>query len=303
METTSSIPVKNEQKQVIIEALHFVERHLEEELSIKEVTAQFEKSHWYFQRLFRSVVGLSLGNYLRLRRLSEAALLLRNSDLRIIDIAMQFDFGSQEAFARAFKAFSQVTPTEYRSDRNWVLLEFQNALTDEKIEYFWNDVQRTPHLIQFPEKILYGTRVDFNSHFEEGSDCATKVVAHWQGFLKRKKNIRSQICPQMYGVALSSEKEMREKTLSYFSSVETDDLTQNLPDHEYLALQSGLYAAFENRGLAQKRSSLMDYVYGIWLPQSSYKRGTGYDFEVFDHRYSLGNENSISFLYIPIKKD
>jgi AraC family transcriptional regulator len=299
----SEIQVKQSQKQVVLDAIAFVENNLEEPISIKEVTEQFENSHWYFQRLFRSVVGLSLGNYLRLRRLTEAASHLRHSQLRVIDIAMQFDFGSQEAFARAFKQFAQMTPTEYRDNRKYVIREVQNPLTPEKIEYFWQDVQRVPSLQNLSSKVLYGSRVDFNSHFEEGSDCAVKVVAHWQKFLKEKKAIQRQTGKEIFGVALSSELEMREKKLSYIASVETSDFEQNIPGYEYLELPSGLYAAFENRGLAQKRSSLMDYVYGIWLAQSEYKRGRGYDFEVFDHRYSLNNEKSISYLYIPIEKE
>lgn len=289
-----------ELRNVVMKAIDFVEAHLQEPISLKEVTGEFETSHWYFQRLFRSVVGVSIGQYLRLRRLSESAVLLKKSKMKIIDIAVLFDFGSQEAYARAFKQFALMTPTEYRETEKFVIRQFQNKLTHEKLNYFWNNIQRTPEIKKIESKYLVGSLVDFQSHFEEGSDCAIKVVKHWQDFLKTKNSIQSQKSEKLYGIALSSEKELREKKLKYFAGVEIIEKQNDLSVFTELELPAGTYAAFENKGLAQHHSSLIDYVYGIWLVNSEFQRGIGYDFEVFDHRYKLGDPDSISFLYIPI---
>lgn len=290
----------NVQKDIILRAIEFVEANLEESISIKDITEQFENSHWYFQRLFRSVTGISLGSYLRLRRLSEAAVFLKTSQLRVIDIAIQFDFASQEAFARAFKDFSQLTPIEYRKSDKYVIRDVLNRITKEKIDFFWNNVQREPKIENLSTRTLYGSMVDFKSHFEEGSDCSTKVVDHWVTFLKSKKQISGIVDKKIYGVALSDEKELREKRLTYIACVETTDTTQSVNGFEYVQLPGGTYAGFENRGLASERFKLMDFIYGIWLPSSGYTRGLGYDYEVFDHRYALNDKNSISFFYIPI---
>jgi AraC family transcriptional regulator len=297
-------PLTNSQishKELIVEAIDFVEKNLREPISVKQVTLQFEKSHWHFQRLFRSIVGISLGNYLRLRRLTEAAFQLRESSRKIIDIAMDFDFGSQASFTRAFKEFSHMTPLEFRRNTKYVARDILRPLSQEKIDFYWRDVQRTPSIVQLPPKNFYGLRVDYKSHFEEGSDCKEKVLTQWQNFLPRKKEIRNQLGKEFYGLALSSELELRERRLSYLAGVETGDLQQSVPDFEYARILGGTYACFENRGLAQQRSSLIDFIYGIWLPESPYQRGLDYDFEVFDKRYSLGNPDSISMLYIPLK--
>jgi AraC family transcriptional regulator len=289
------------QKELVVEAINFIENNLQEPISLPQITRQFEKSHWHFQRLFRCITGISLGTYLRMRRLTEASFLLRNSSQKIIDIAMQFDFGSQASFTRAFKEFSQMTPLEYRRSTKYLARDILRPLSREKIDFYWRDVQRTPTIAELPSKNFYGLRVDFKSHFEEGSDCSEKVVAHWEKFLPRKKEIRHQIGKELYGLALSTELELRERKLSYLACVETSDLEQKIPDFEYVQISGGSYAAFENRGLAQQRSSLLDFIYGIWLPSSNYERGRDYDFEVFDRRYSLGNLDSISTLYIPLK--
>lgn len=228
--SASKESVKDVQKDIILAAITYVERNLEEPIQIEDVALAFEKSHWYFQRLFRSVIGVSLGHYLRLRRLSEAAWLLRNSDQRIIDIAIRFDFGSQEAFTRAFKKFGGINPNEYRENSNYVIREILNAVTAEKLNYFWSGVQRVPTIVQLPEKFLFGSRADFLSHFEEGSDCKVKIVEHWLKFLGLKKSVADQVGKEIYGVALSDEKDLREKKLSYLASVETTNLNQKVLD-------------------------------------------------------------------------
>ncbi len=291
-------PVK---KDIVVEAIHLIESGLQSSISVSEIGRNFEKSHWNFQRLFRSVVGLSMGNYIRLRRLTEAASLLRNTNERILDIAILFDFSSQEAFARAFKKFSGLTPSEYRENRNIVIRDTQSRLSNDRIEYFWNNVQRSPTIKTLDSFIVCGMKVDFLSHFEEGSDCAVKVVEHWKKFAQTKHLIKDHKKGELYGIALSSELELREKKLTYLAGVSTTNTDQNLTDHSFINMQGGLYALFENRGLAQKHSSLMDYIYGIWIPNSQYKRRPGYDFEIFDKRYQLDNEDSISTFCLPIE--
>ena len=67
-----------------------------------------------------------------------------------------------------------------------------------------------------------------------------------------------------------------------------------------LVLPSGQYACFENRTLPEQNSSLIDYIYGIWLPSSNYDRGRGYDLEIFDHRYVAGDPSSVCRFFVPV---
>jgi len=297
---SNSSPSKERFFKFTTEALDFIESNLTEPISVKEVTENFEKSHWHFQRMFRSVVGISIGQYLRERRLTEAARMLKESDMRILDIAVQFEFGSQEAFSRSFKKSFSVAPSDYRENNNLVLREARKKITSDKLEYFWSNVQRTPDLIQMDQKFLVGMKVEFQSHFTEGTDCKTKVVDQWLNFLPKKKQIKNQLSKEVYGVALSSELDLREEKLSYLSATEVTRVEDPPEGMTSLVLPEGLYARFENRGATDQHSSLVDYIYGIWLPSSLYNRGLGYDFEIFDHRYDHQNENSISRFLIPV---
>jgi AraC family transcriptional regulator len=96
--------------------LDLVERNLRAELSLEDVSRRLGYSPWYCTRQFSRVMGMSLRSYLRLRRLSEAAIALRDGGNGILDVAVEFGFSSQEAFTRAFKAAWGRAPGAWRSD-------------------------------------------------------------------------------------------------------------------------------------------------------------------------------------------
>lgn len=293
--------IKSELFNLTSHSLSEIEKNLTENISVEDITQKFEKSHWQFQRMFRSIAGISMGQYVRERRLSEAAQRLRKTEQRILDIALEFNFNSQEAFSRSFKSFFGFTPGDYRTNLNIALREFRNPITVEKLHFFWENVQRVPEIIEREEALLVGSIIEFKSHFVEGSDCQTKVVAHWAQFSQRKNTIPHRSNQETTGVVMSSELDLREEKLTYFSSVEVTEVNDIPEGLQEMTIPGGLYACFENRGCAQTTGSLMDFVYGIWLDSSGYTRRKGFDLEIFDYRYKQGDPNSISRFLIPVK--
>ena len=98
----------------IFETIDFIEENMTDEVNISTLAKQVGVSPWHFQRLFKSLVGDSLGGYLRGRRLAMALELLQTSNLRIIDIAVHVGFNSHEAFTRSFKQKFNVGSKDYR---------------------------------------------------------------------------------------------------------------------------------------------------------------------------------------------
>jgi AraC family transcriptional regulator len=95
--------------------IDLVERNLRGELTLGDVSRRLGYSPWYCTRQFSRVVGMSLRSYLRLRRLSEAVVALRDGNRGILEVAVEFGFSSQEAFSRAFKSAWGVAPGAWRS--------------------------------------------------------------------------------------------------------------------------------------------------------------------------------------------
>ncbi len=95
-------------------ALDYTETHLTEDINYQTVAEQAYSSAFHFQRVFTMLCGFTLGDYVRMRRLSLAAEALIQTTDKVIDIALQFGYDTPESFSRAFTRFHGVTPTEAR---------------------------------------------------------------------------------------------------------------------------------------------------------------------------------------------
>src|ERR1700733_1262615 len=96
-------------------ALWFIESHLAEALTLDEVAAIGGVSRFHMVRAFAAATGLSVMRYVRARRLSEAARALAAGAPDILTLALDADYGSHEAFTRAFRDQFGLTPETVRS--------------------------------------------------------------------------------------------------------------------------------------------------------------------------------------------
>ena len=94
--------------------IDYVESNLAEKLDLKHLASIACCSIHTFQRLFCYITDISIVEYIRLRRLTAAALELQQSDIKIIDLAMKYGYQSPVSFARAFQVVHGVTPSEAR---------------------------------------------------------------------------------------------------------------------------------------------------------------------------------------------
>src|SRR5260370_15557789 len=96
-------------------ALWYIESHLAGELTLDEISAIGGISRFHMVRAFAAATGLSVMRYVRARRLSEAARALANGAPDILTLALDADYGSHEAFTRAFRDHFGVTPEAVRA--------------------------------------------------------------------------------------------------------------------------------------------------------------------------------------------
>src|SRR5882672_6285002 len=95
-------------------ALWFIESHLADALTLDEIAVVGGISRFHMVRAFGAATGLSVMRYVRVRRLSEAARALANGAPDILALALDADYGSHEAFTRAFRDHFGVTPETVR---------------------------------------------------------------------------------------------------------------------------------------------------------------------------------------------
>ncbi|MEF2247089.1 MULTISPECIES: AraC family transcriptional regulator [unclassified Paenibacillus] len=102
-------------KDSVQRAIQYMENRLTYKMTLEEIAAHVGFSAFHFHRLFRSTVGMNIGDYLRNRRLCQASRLLLHTEESILNISLDCHFESQEAFTRAFKKIYGMPPGRYRS--------------------------------------------------------------------------------------------------------------------------------------------------------------------------------------------
>ncbi|MBQ6383281.1 MAG: helix-turn-helix domain-containing protein [Clostridia bacterium] len=96
------------------ESVDFMEKNLTEELDIEEIAGKAALSPFYYQRIFGALCGMTVGEYIRARRMTLAAQELAGTDAKVIDAALRYGYDSPDSFAKAFQRFHGISPSQAR---------------------------------------------------------------------------------------------------------------------------------------------------------------------------------------------
>ena len=278
-------------------AIEFIEENLQEVLSITEIASKAYFSAFHFQRLFQAISGFTVQLYIRKRRLTEAAILLKETDKSILEIAISFQYGSQEAFTRAFESCFGMTPAQYRKKE--ISIDY---LTKIKFMDYQKRTQKDidihkPEIIHLSKIDIIGyeykTNLNNEKYFEE-------IPGFYDDFGRNEYYLRipNRISPAFaYGIGCNFYDDGK---FSFIVGETVRQAEKKLEDgFVNLEIAEGRYAVFKvaaSVGLAQ---NTWRYIYSTWLPNSNYERREGPDFEVTDVCNSI---NKLSMkIYIPIK--
>ena len=99
----------------VAKAVWFIESHFTDELTLADIAAVAGVSRFHMARAFGMTTGFSVMQYVRGRRLSEAARLLAQGAPDILTLALDIGYGSHEAFTRAFREQFGTTPEQIRA--------------------------------------------------------------------------------------------------------------------------------------------------------------------------------------------
>ncbi len=136
--------------QSLSRAIHYIENHLTNDIKIDDVSYQAYTSSSHFQLIFHVVIGITVGEYIRYRRLSLAALDLLQPHSRIIDVAMRYRYDTQESFSKAFTRFHGVPPSKVQRGKVKLFhplsinvtiqggFDMSRKLIDE---FYWSDIE------------------------------------------------------------------------------------------------------------------------------------------------------------------
>lgn len=124
----------NNYKFVVKKSIMYIEEHLHEPLTIEDIARQSNFSKFHFHRIFQKSAGMTITEYIRMRRLANASAALLYSKERILDIAFYYQFESQESFTRAFKKIYKLPPGQYRRLMSDVIKNKEESYMETKIK-------------------------------------------------------------------------------------------------------------------------------------------------------------------------
>lgn len=244
-------------------ALDYIEDNLEEEIDYSVAAQAACCSEFHFSRMFSSIAGVSLSEYIRRRRITKAAFDIQKSDQKIIDIAMKYGYDSPDAFARAFRKLHGVAPLFARESgvqlKSFPRISFQITIKgDVEMEYRIENVDSSLRFVGKVETVktarafkqipaLWGKAKKEGIH-------ERLVALSWEA---PKCTLQSLV-----GVC-GKEAAIMEDAFDYFMGVRYDGAT---PDGmSELIIPPSKYAVFPNVVDAWKR------LYAEWVPTSGYE--------------------------------
>jgi AraC family transcriptional regulator len=100
---------------VISDTIEYIESSMSHKLTLADLSARVRISDFHFNRIFKTVTGMTLKQYILGRKLAKAAEQLKSTRRSVIDIALGLGFEYPEVFSRAFKNQLGVSPAAFRS--------------------------------------------------------------------------------------------------------------------------------------------------------------------------------------------
>jgi AraC family transcriptional regulator len=99
------------------EVIEYINTHLENNLALSELAAVACISQTYFASLFKQSMGITPHQYVMQCRIEKAKVLLRESQLTLVEVSQQVGFQNQSHFTRVFKQYTSVTPKVYKDSQ------------------------------------------------------------------------------------------------------------------------------------------------------------------------------------------
>ena len=266
--------------QGIQRAIDYVEANITQEVDFEEAARQAYASSFHFQRVFGILCGFSLGDYIRMRRLSLAAEELSRGDAKIIDVAMKYGYDTPESFSRAFSRFHGISPSEAKRGgnvRTFTPLSVKLTLTGgSKMDY---RIEKRDAFQVVCKRKRVGK--------PQSANATPDITAMWQEFGADGTMGRLIAClPEnpimkgLLGICFSSE--LDAKQFPYGIGVEYDGRKVD-DDLEIVTIPANTYAVFTSKG--KMPDAFIETYHRIvteFFPQSSrYEYAENVEFEVY----------------------
>jgi len=280
-------------------ALIYIEEHLTEDIDYIEISKIAYCSEYHFKRMFSFLAGISLSEYIRRRKLTLAALDLKDKSLRIIDIAVKYGYSSADSFTRAFQSMHGILPSEARSEHTqlkaYPRMTFQLSIKGG-CEMNYRIVEKGPfRLVGFKKRVP----IIFEGVNPEIAKMTELLTPDAISQLKTLSNIEPT------GIISAStnfsEGRMEEKgELDHYIGVATS--SDEIAEFDVLKVDASTWVVFESIGpFPATLQNVWGRIYSEWFPSSGYEAIEGPEI-LWNESPDTGDPNYRSEIWIPVNK-
>lgn len=287
-------------------SIYYIEENLADKIEIDQLSKRSYLSPFYYQRLFSRLVGKPVMEYIKLRRLANAADYLNtNRDSRIIDVAFHFGFESHETFTRSFKSTYHMTPENYRSNPRQLShflipdISLSYRLIDENVPLIADGIILEIKRNQLEvSRIFAGLKIQNPMGDNPGIDLLGEL---WDKLHMIKPSL-SNLVPMGQEVGVSSPGESP-GNFTYFAGAEVSSIDEMPMDCLAWIMPTGNYiiCSFEAESFYLLTTNALnkarDYLFKVWLPNHNI------DFELFmaELYYDISPEATKMELWVKLK--
>lgn len=269
-------------------AIDYIEEHITENISCEDVAEHIYLSNFHFQRTFSLFTGLTVGEYVRNRRLSLAGHELLAGKGKVIDVALKYGYETPESFSRAFSRFHGVTPNEAKK-QGTILKSFNRLIL--KISFEGGNSMDYRIVQKEAFQVVARTRI-FNQE-----TSVTDVPLFWSEYFE--VGLDDKVCG-MLGICAQAKDKAKE--WMYGIGCEKRFVKEIPEGFDILEVPAYTWAIFTCIGAMPKAiQDLWKRVYGEWLPAANYELIPDYDIEF----YTEGNpdkDDYVSEIWIPVRQ-
>lgn len=263
----------------ISKAIDYIEEHITEPTDYARAAKEACSSLFNFQRVFALLCGYTLGDYVRMRRLTLAGEELLSTDAKVIDVALKYGYDSPESFSRAFTRFHGVSPSAVRKGaaiRSFSRICVKLILTGGSImEYRIEKKQAAKIICRRREFTKPGDDYTNREIPEFWNECGRDgSIQKLCGYIKDSAQFKG-----LLGVCFSTE--MTDSGFPYGIGAEYDG-ESDPQDFEIVEIPAYTYAVFTVRGrMPDAFSETYRKICTEFFPRSGYEYGNGVEIEVY----------------------
>ncbi|MEU2869119.1 AraC family transcriptional regulator [Streptomyces olivoreticuli] len=279
------------------QALEHIESHLDQRIEVSELARIAVTSEYHFRRMFSTLAGVSLSEYIRRRRLTVAGAEVLAGERTLLEIAMRYGYSSGEAFARAFRTVHGLGPGEAR--RTGAALHSQPRMSFRLIVEGSSSMRY--RVVDKEQFRVVGKKVRVPLvHAGVNPAVHDFIRSIGQEAIGRMAALSDQEPEGIVAVCDNLDPSREEGTeFDYYHGVVT---RAAVPDGlDALTVPAGTWAVFENSGpFPQSLQYLWRDVFTQWFPSNPYQSRPGP--EILRTRLSPDRAQADAELWIPVER-